>query len=735
MNTNNYKHILAKSIGNGGVSLIDHLVQVKTAVLVIADYLGMDKTIAVLGAILHDIGKSSIIFQERLIPDFDWITARPFRHELASLFFISLVDKTIRPQIIEMIVAHHKSIRKDYNGFGILDLHEDCANPEAPFEWHIKGWETWSKDALGILGSLGFNVREISLQEAKENYYYALSHCQKVYSNYYGWNPWKGLLIAADVFASSFAEKTEKACIKLFQHPDLKYYNRKSLFHPLSLISAISKKQHTLVIAPTGAGKTDFLIRRCKGRFFYVLPFQASINAMFQRIKDDLKDNNPGLNIGLLHASSRVQSGIKDSEEKMLQDKVGAAVKVLTPHQIAGIVFGIRGYEAMILDLKGCDVILDEIHTYNNETKAIVLKIVEMLAHLGCRIHIGTATMPRKLCDNILEILGRDNVYQPKLSNKVLDSFDRHIVHKIPNWKAAQPVIAKALKEKEKVLIVCNQVKIAQKIYDELVRSYSDIEDMLIHSRFERSDRAIKEMHLIKKINTCKKACIVVSTQVVEVSLDINFDVLITECAPLDSLIQRFGRINRKRNKATIGKYKPVYVIMPPGNVAAARPYDLDILRKSFDALPDNKLLKERGLQKYIDAVFADIEQTDLDSQSIFSKGEFNIRQLAHVPKSVFLDILDIDSITCIRESQVKKYLDRQLSDEEKMNMEIPAHYGTIAPKGLFKIRNIGRGPYIIPDIAYSREIGLMIDLAESKNYKPSNYDCFKNRQNIFERL
>lgn len=735
MKANKYKHILAKSIKNGGVPLHDHLAQVKTAALVIADYLGMDKTIAVLGAILHDIGKASHIFQERLKPDFDWTTARPFRHELASLFFISLVEESIRPQIIEMIVAHHKSIRYDYNGFGILDLNYDCANPEDPFEWHIKGWEIWSKDALGILENLGFKIREIGLQEAKENYYHALTYCQNVYNNNFGWNPWKGLLIAVDVFASSFAEKTEKACTKLFQHPDLKYYNRKSLFHPLSLISTISEKLHTLVIAPTGAGKTDFLIRRCKGRFFYMLPFQASINAMFERIKNDLEDHNPGLNIGLLHGSSRIQTGMADTEEKMFQDKVGATIKVLTPHQIAGIVFGIRGYEAVILDLKGCDVILDEIHTYNNITKAIVLKIVEVLAYFGCRIHIGTATMPRKLHDKILDILGKDNVQEVKLSNKILDTFDRHIVHKIQNWNAAKPIIEKAINEKQKILIVCNQVKNAQAIYDELIVPHPGVEKMLIHSRFERKDRAIKETDLIKKFNKSNKACIVISTQVVEVSLDINFDVLVTECAPLDSLIQRFGRINRKREKKTIGKYKPVYVIQHSDNASAAKPYELEILKRSFDALPDNKLLKERDLQKKIDSVFEDYEHTDIENHFIFSNGEFNIRELTHVPKSVFLEILEIDSGTCIRESQVEKYLNRQISDEERMNLEIPVQYISIASKGLNKIRNIGTAPFIIPDIAYTREKGLMLNLADPKKYKQTYYDCLQNRQNIFDRL
>lgn len=61
----------------------------------------------------------------------------------------------------------------------------------------------------------------------------------------------------------------------------------------------------------------------------------------------------------------------------------------MTPHRSLSVVFGGKGYEAMVIDLKGCDVILDEIHTYSDVRQAIVLKLVEVLVHLGCRVHIG----------------------------------------------------------------------------------------------------------------------------------------------------------------------------------------------------------------------------------------------------------------------------------------------------------------------------------------------------------
>ena len=119
----------------------------------------------------------------------------------------------------------------------------------------------------------------------------------------------------------------------------------------------------------------------------------------------------------------------------------------------------------------------------------------------------------------------------------------------------------------------------------------------MIHSRFKRGKRQKLESQLKQVYNTMEEACIVISTQVVEVSLDISFDVMITECAPIDSMIQRFGRINRKRNCDTIGKYKPIYVIVPPTEKNEALPYSLNVLQRSFDVLPNDALMQETEVQ------------------------------------------------------------------------------------------------------------------------------------------
>jgi len=610
-----------------------------------------------------------------------------------------------------MIIAHHRSIVQDSKRHGILDLHDDW---DDPFELHIKDWEVWSPTALEILGHFGFNVRNIGREEAKANYEKVLDYCLK---KPIGWSKWKGLLVAADHYASALGNRTDENINQAFINPILTFYNRQNNLYPLSLMSANDKKKHTIVTAPTGAGKTDFLIRRCDGRFFYTLPFQASINAMFERIKDDLAPDNPEIDVRILHASSRVFIDKQGNarEEKALQDKVGSAIKVLTPHQIASIVFGTRGFEAMLIDLMGCDIILDEIHTYTGVTKAIVLKIVEILNYFNCRIHIGTATMPSKLYENILKILGEENVYQVKLDQEILDTFDRHLVHKIPNFEETYSIIDNALKNGLKVLIVCNRVSSAQKIYEELRSRYNSVKTLLIHSRFRRKDRARLEKRLKDGFNDGNGPCIVVSTQVVEVSLDLNFDLMITEAAPLDSLIQRFGRINRKRTPDTIGHYKPVYVIQPPDNAREAKPYDIEYLKSTYDVLPDGELLRERNIQKMIDLVFSNFENHVIEQNCRFKNGQFQIKELSHLPKSVLLESLDIDSVSCITEDDVERY--KQANVDEKIAMEIPIRYWSVATKEL-DTSSAGNHPFIVPDKAYSEELGLV-----SEKIKPGNYD------------
>lgn len=704
--TNSYDHILAKG---DGTPLSKHLLDVANVASRIASYVHMDETTARLGALLHDIGKASPLFQKSLKAG----QRRPgevFRHEIASLFFISLVEESRRAAIVEMIAAHHKSVVNDARQLGLLDLDD----ADDSFVIHSKRFDEWSDTATGILSELGVNVHHITIEEAEDNYDYAVNHCAEVVASQLGYSPWRGLLMAADHYASALNDYTEANIDKMFIKPKLDYYERRSALYPLSLVSVSDSRQHTIVTAPTGAGKTDFLLRRCQGRVFYTLPFQASINAMYDRLKSDLSDTDA--QIYLLHAASELKVVGGTLEERILQHHIGASVKVLTPHQLAAIAFGVKGYETMIMDLRGEDVILDEVHTYSGHTQAMVLKIIEVLVSLGCRVHVGTATMPTVLYEKIKLLLGGDDtVYEVALPDDVLTTFNRHIIHKVEDIECCYPVVDEAVSDGKKVLIVCNQVRRAQSLYEELRSLYPDVGMMLIHSRYKRGDRNRLEGELKDRYDKGSGPCIVVSTQVVEVSLDISFDVMVTECAPIDAMIQRFGRINRRRTAETIGHYKPIYVVAPQVD-KDARPYDEAVLTRSYDALPDGDVLDETKVQSMLDYVYPVIDFKSIDfSGAIYKEGKWMLSELCHNSKAALLETLDINTAVCVTESDVESY--ENATATEASQYEIPCSYHSIAHLRLEQRRSHLR-PFVIPDRAYSQETGLLMDELSPANYK-----------------
>lgn len=691
-------NILAKSIQNGNTTLLDHTRHVVTAIKKMAEGFSFpfDEQIAIKGAVLHDLGKAHPHFQKRMkninahsLADEREDESYIHRHELSSLAFLKAFPKEEWNTLIDMVVAHHKSIQNDIRNRGILDLDD---NDRYWIENHLKDWEEWFPVGKEILKKFGFECKDISYDEAKKALEYAADYC---YHKKKGWSRWRGLLKAADHFGSAFMVETEKQTRNLFEIPDLSFYRDKKRgneLYPLSGIDVSDPRKHTLVIAPTGAGKTDFLLKRTHGRVFYTLPFQASINAMWKRFKDTI----PTKDIRLLHATSKIVVG-KNLEEQILQPLAGSSVKVLTPHQLAAIIFGTAGYESMMLDVEGCDVILDEVHTYSDYSQAMVLEIVKALLILNCRIHIGTATMPSVLYNQLLSMLGgNESVYEVKLSNDILRTFNRHQIFKVEDESEIDELLQDAFSKNEKVLVVYNTVKKAQESFGIFEEKYPDVKRLLIHSRFKRGDRFARELTLKKDFDESKvnKPCLVVSTQVVEVSLDISFDRMITMGAPLDSLIQRFGRVNRRRTKGTIGHYKPVYVLKPEGK---ALPYKSEVLNRSFEQLPDNgEVLEETEIQLKIDEVFPNLDLKQIDIHLKFRDGQITMKELTDNKKSVIVEALEIESATCILEEDRDTYM--LANWEERINMEIPINWRTIARyKDDYEQLEIGSHPFVIP--------------------------------------
>lgn len=693
------KEILAKSANYGSLTLLEHTQQVAEAIELFAEKYqhGFDKSLVRKGAILHDIGKAHPHFQRKIAKvnganiaeNQEWAFAH--RHEISSLAFLPCFPKEEWSVLIDLVIAHHKSIENDPSERGILDLNTNDRNF---IKNHLKDWDNWSMYGFQILEKFDLPIRAISYDEAYQTLKYVTDYCKKKRN---GVSLLRGLIKSADHFASAFMHQTSEKLKPLFKIPNLSFYRdetRKSDIYPLSQISTSDNRKHTLVVASTGAGKTDFLLRRCKGRVFYTLPFQASINAMYHRIKEAVHEFQPDADIRLLHATSKIVAKGK-VDEQILQPLAGSSVKILTPHQLAAIIFGTSGFETVMLDLEGTDVILDEIHTYSDYSRSMVLEIVKTLLRLNCRVHIGTATMPTVLYENLLSLLGgKEMVYEVKLDDDTLDTFDRHLIDKIEDESLIPNILENAFANNEKVLVVFNTINKAQTAFQEYQTRFPDVAKMLLHSRFKRGDRVRLEGELTNDYNNRTEACLVVSTQVVEVSLDISFDRMITQCAPLDGMIQRFGRVNRKRTSETIGKYKPIHVIKPFGSVL---PYKMDVLRASFEQLPANfELLKERTLQEKIDVVYPILDTKAIDIHLIYEDGRYKIRELTNNKKAVLVEALEIESATCILLEDRETYLTANW--EVRLQLEIPINYKTISRyKSQYEQLEVGSYPFVVP--------------------------------------
>lgn len=686
-------YIKAKS---DGLSLYEHTQAVLETALFInkqAKY-NLDTRVLKYSAIFHDLGKANPQFQKNMeTGNFDVIC----RHEISSLFFINAVPEDIRKQVALIILSHHKSFNKDEKR-SFSDLNENY-NPSLFQEPHINNIEKWGllvksflKEYYGIDCSVP-TVNECN--DILDTYWFKI--VKK--NNEYGYSQYRGLFMMADHFASAYPHKEVREAMinNFFISPNVDIYNGKNVKYPLSLIDIDKTKRHTFVTAPCGAGKTNIMMKSCTKRIFYCLPFQASINAMFKRLKNDLGD---GYEYAIKHSSMASLMFI-DEHIKTVSNFFGSSVKVMTPFQIMPILLCMKGYESLIMDIKGQDVIFDEIHTYSEGlTQTAILNLIETLVYLDCNIHICSATIPSTLKNKIIEILGEDNTQVISLSKEEINSFNRHIIHTCNEFDFDE--IKKRYERGEKVLIVRNQKQLSVETFLSLKEKIPNAKILLLHSGFRRKDRNILESKLME-FNKSSEPCILVSTQVVEVSLDINFDCIFTDCADIMNLIQRFGRVNRQRTN--IGILKDVYIIKT--NKDTCKPYDEDICNKTFEILSsiNDETLYENEIQNYIDYVHPHIIE---DSKSLLpiTDGKWNTRMYWNTVNDSVYKSLQFDGDIGICEDDVDMYMETLSQD-----LEIPIRitrgklFGKISLKPIEKKGCVIA--YVIPSEFYDEKLGI----------------------------
>lgn len=592
-----------------------------------------------LACALHDIGKTALNFQLMLHHmKTNW---EQKRHESLSAIIASNI-KGIKPEVILAILFHHKNIpdnfgSDDKKAIKKWDLPESLSNRSYSEEYIEEIYSRHNiicdfySELKERLSEIDINIPEMNyplnipdefaLQiDINKNWVIRDNQLNIDASSRQYASLLRGLLISADHMGSAHETVIESVKkINLAFDFKLRDFQDKCSNH----------KGNLILQAPTGSGKTEACLKWVennmtgKSKLFYVLPFTASINAMHKRLSKIFHEKE----VGILHSSAvhyyynnmddddKLYNQKKATILKRLAKEIYFPVKVCTPHQLLLSALMTSGWETMLCEFKDSCFIFDEIHAYEPKMTGLILGLAKLIKQMGGKIMFVTATMPNFLKTLINKEL---NINDEIIPDPQIDSDIYKIRHNLKLEafsieEKTEEIIE--LSKSKTILIVTNHVKSSQDIYEK-IKKLTDINICLLHGRFNREDRNKKEQELFD--NPPK---ILIATQVVEVSLDINYDCGYFEIAPIDALTQRMGRVNRN------GKKNIADITILTQQMSKHNLYNKDITNRTKIELEHNLgPLTEDNLVNMINNVYKDgyTENEMNDFNTTFNLSYFN---------------------------------------------------------------------------------------------------------------
>lgn len=587
-----------------------------------------------LAIIFHDLGKAHREFQKILAgaKNSNWESQR---HELFSLPFLEAFDlEESQKQLLRLVVAaHHKDLQK-LNDEYIFNkyVEPDEENDGSRFDFFEEFRENV---ATRKVQELLLEKFQISIGQPKPYHPCTLVSpylAQKTMARqikFWDFLLLFGALKHCDHLGSAQVQKTD--FVKIEDTDFVSLDRKQAEYHEKGWDFYAHQKQcgktlgNVILTAPTGSGKTEsallWLRNQMKfygtGRVFYLLPFTASINAMFERLESPDKGVGKG-KVGLVHgklndylfdyfedfqySQSEQKEAIKSLREKFRTLQM--PMKVATPFQVLKHLFGLKGFEQGIFEMANGYFIFDEIHAYNPDVFAQILVLLKYFTQkLNGKVIIMTATLPPFLREYLENAVGEFTAVSA--DENLYNTFDRHRVEIRTGLLSENlPVIQQLLTSGKKVLVVCNTIKTAQSVFQNLSEFARN--RVLLHGGFNGKDRNEHETQLknFEKLPKDEGSILLVGTQAIEVSLDIDYDVIFTEPAPLDALIQRFGRVNRERKKGIA----PV-VIFLERNETDRFIYPEPVVERTLEVLKkivseDGGIIREAKLNDYLMFVY-----------------------------------------------------------------------------------------------------------------------------------
>ncbi|WP_457670400.1 CRISPR-associated helicase Cas3' [Thiolapillus sp.] len=441
--------------------------------------------------------------------------------------------------------------------------------------------------------------------------------------------------------------------------------------------------------APMGMGKTEAalyaaylaLSRNHATGIYFALPTQLTSEKIHERVgafldailSPDSMHRTPRL----LHGNAWLKELEMGEEGQPGRDWFNARKRgILAPFAVGTIdqalmaVMNVRHGFVRAFGLAGKVVILDEVHSYDAYTGLLLDELVATLRRLQCTVIILSATLTAERRESLLSHPARDQAY-PLVTTHPIDAESpaeipvagpaSHAVT-IQFQNEDQPALEEALRRAEQgqqILWIENTVKEVQQRHAVLAARAAGmgVECGLLHSRFTTADRQRNEDYWVALYgkgggeSRAQRGRILVGTQVLEQSLDIDADFLVSRIAPTDMVLQRLGRLWRHDAMARPGgARREAWLLTPALENAIEQPYQAFgdtayvyapyVLCRTLEVWQERKQVKlPEDIRSLIEATYEERPESEamaqwrheLEHGNRFRKGRQQLRQLARV--------------------------------------------------------------------------------------------------------
>lgn len=469
-----------------------------------------------------------------------------------------------------------------------------------------------------------------------------------------------------DVSENRFNLAMERLKLQSYQQFDTMYMDADSFaqkfgFTPNSMQSAVLNSVNMvttpgiiIIKAPMGIGKTEAALAAAEvsgakagtGGVFFGLPTRGTADAMFGRVHEwaGSMSEHSYSSILLAHSNASYNESFCELKTNIYDEEPAYGVSVnawmtgryrkLLPSFVVGTVdqalFTVLKKKFLMLlhlGIVGKTVIIDEVHSYDDYMTEYMKSMLSWLGAYKIPVILLSATLTKEREGEFVSAYtghedegltgaypsitwsDAEEVYQVSIPSTDV----RHMTVNIRQLgsESISEMLKKLLFDGGCVGIICDTVGHSQQMFLELSAELgNDYELILLHSRFLPKDRALHEKEVLERVGKKgikRDKVIVIGTQVLEQSLDIDFDVIFTDKCPIDLFFQRLGRLHRHPGRIRPAKVKnPVcYILTDEISIKSAEIYEKYIIRRTDEVLAENDTISiPESIQKLIEDTY-----------------------------------------------------------------------------------------------------------------------------------